>query len=60
MLGLVHDVARDEESGAAGRELAEHPPEVAAENRVEADGRLVEHDQLRLADECGCSETRAR
>ena len=35
----------------AGRELVEERPEVASQHRVEPDGRLVEHEQLRLAEE---------
>ena len=51
VVGLVHHVARDEQRRPVGGERAEHLPEVAAQHRVEADGRLVEHEQLRAADE---------
>ena len=48
---LVHHVARDEQRRAAGGELVEEVPEVAAQHRVEADGGLVEHEHLGLAEE---------
>ena len=47
-LGLVHDVAGHEDGGAAVGELVEQLPQVAAQHRVEADGRLVEHQQVGL------------
>ena len=45
-LGLVHDVAGDEHRGAGVGEPVEQRPQVAAQHRVEADGRLVEHEQV--------------
>ena len=50
--GLVHHVARDEEARADVGEPVEQVPQVDAEQRVEADGRLVEHEQV------GCAEER--
>ena len=52
-LRLVHDVARDEQRGAVVGEAAEGRPEVAAEHGVETDGRLVEDEQLGLAEQRG-------
>jgi hypothetical protein len=49
--GLVHHVAGDEQAGAVVGELVEGLPELAAEDRVDVDGRLVEHEQLRLAEQ---------
>ena len=47
---LVHDVAADDERRAAVGEGAEQSPQLVAQHRVEADGRLVEHDELGLAE----------
>ena len=58
--GLVHDVARDQQRGAAGRQLAEEVPQVPARHRIEADRRLVEHQQLGLASSAVASDTRDR
>ena len=49
-LGLVHDVARDEQRRAAVGECVELRPELGAQHRVEADGRLVEDEHLRVAE----------
>ncbi len=64
-LGLVHDVGGDEEGGAAvGGDAVEEVPQVAAEDRVEADGGLVEDEQVRGAEqgdgqgERGCADRR--
>ena len=51
--GLVHDVARHDERVPAFGEVAEELPQVAAQHRVEADGRLVEDEQAGAADERG-------
>ena len=48
---LVHDVARDEQRRAAVAPARGRSPTVAAQHRVEPDGRLVEHEQLRLVEE---------
>ena len=50
MPGLVHDVAGDEQRGAAGPSRGKAPRARGGE-RVETDRRLVEHDQLRVADQ---------
>ena len=50
-LGLVHDVAGDEHRGAVVGEPVEQRPEVAAQHRVEPDGRLVEDEQLGAAEQ---------
>ncbi len=51
-LGLVHDVGGDEECGAAvGGEAVEELPQVAAEYGVQADGRFVEDEEFRGAEE---------
>ena len=50
-VGLVHDVAGDEDRGAAVGEPVEQLPEVAAQHGVEADGRLVEHQQVGVAEQ---------
>jgi hypothetical protein len=49
--GLVHHVARDEQAGAGVGELVEGLPELAAEDRIDVDGRLVEHEQLRFPEQ---------
>ena len=46
-LGLVHHVARHEHGGPAVGDPVEQLPQVAAQHRVQADGRLVEHQQVR-------------
>ena len=51
MIGLVHDVARDEQRRAAPGESMAELPEVAAQDRVEPDRRLVEHEQVGLAEQ---------
>ena len=48
-LGLVHHVARDEDGRAALREVVEERPEVLAQDRVEPDRGLVEHQQVGLS-----------
>ena len=48
---LVHHVARDEQRRAAVGELVEEVPQVAAQHRVEPDGRLVEHEDVGLVEE---------
>ena len=48
-VGLVHHVAGDQQRGAVGGEVVEESPEVAPQQRVEPDRRLVEHEQLRFA-----------
>ena len=51
-LGLVHDVGGDEEGGAAGGgDVVEEVPEVAAQDRVEADRRFVEDEEFGGAEE---------
>lgn len=51
-LGLVHDVGGDEEGRAAAcRDVVEEVPEVAAQDRVEADGRFVEDQEFGGAEE---------
>src|SRR6478672_5000065 len=44
--GLVHDVAGDEQCGSRGGEGVEAVPEVVAQHGVEADGRLVEDQNI--------------
>ena len=51
--GLVHDVARDEQGGSGIREPVEQLPELHAQHGVEADRRLVEHEQLRSSEQGG-------
>ena len=51
--GLVHDMAGDQQGGAGIGQLAQDVPEVAAQGRVQSHGRLVEDEQLGLADEGG-------
>jgi hypothetical protein len=48
---LVHDVAAHDEGPAAVGEPAEQAPQVTAQHGVEADGRLVEDEQLRLGEQ---------
>ena len=48
--GLVHVVRRDEDRRAAAREAEELLPELAPALRVDAGGRLVEHEQLGVVD----------
>ena len=50
-LGLVHHVAGDEHGLAAVGEPVEERPQVAAQHRVEADGRLVEHQHVGVAEQ---------
>ena len=45
-LGLVHHVARHQHGRARVGEPVEERPQVPAQHRVEADGRLVEHQQV--------------
>jgi hypothetical protein len=50
-LRLVHDVARNDDRGAVLGHAAEALPELDAELRVDADGGLIEQEQLRLVHE---------
>ena len=45
-LRLVHHVGGDEQRAALLRERVEGRPQLAAQDGIEADGRLVEHEQL--------------
>ena len=47
-LGLVHVVRGDEQRDALGRELEQQIPQLAARDRIDARGRLVEEDDARL------------
>src|SRR5512133_1947530 len=49
-VGLVHHVARHDQRRPAFGELVEHAPQVATQQWVEPDGRLVEHEELWLAE----------
>ncbi len=49
--GLVHDVGRDEQRGAAVGQAVEEVPEVPAEYGVEPDGRFVQDQQVRGAEQ---------
>jgi len=51
VLGLVHHMARDQQRHSGLCELPEAGPEVGAQHRVEAGGRLVEDQQLGLVEE---------
>ena len=51
VVGLVHDVAGDEQSRAAAGELMELLPQVHPQHGVEADGWFVEHQQVRVGDQ---------
>ena len=53
-IGLVHHVARDEQRRPGLREPVERVPEIAAQHRVESDGRLVEDEHV------GATEQRGR
>src|SRR5205807_5477007 len=53
-VGLVHDVARDDDRRAAGGHAPEGLPELDPQLRVDAHGRLVEEEQLRAVDERAC------
>ncbi len=46
MVGLVHDVARNEQCYSAPGEFVELLPQVDAQHGVKADGGLVEHQQF--------------
>ena len=46
LVDLAEQVARDEDGGALGGELADEVPHLAGALRVEAVGRLVEHQQV--------------
>src|SRR5258708_3540026 len=50
-LGLIHDVARDDDGGAAGGKLAELLPDLGAQLRVDAHRRLVQDQQPWLVDD---------
>src|SRR5262249_58245403 len=49
-VGLVHDVARDEQRPAAFAETMKELPQVATKHRIEPDRRLVQHQQGRPAE----------
>ena len=52
-LGLVHVVRGDEERDALGGELEQQVPQLAARDRIDAGGRLVEEDHARLVHQRG-------
>src|SRR6202011_3579681 len=58
-LRLVHDVARDHDRGPAGRHFAEAVPELNPQLGIDADGGLVEEQQVRFVDQ-GASERASR
>ena len=61
VLRLVHDVAGGEQRRARRRASSvERAPEIAAQHRVEADRRLVEHEQLRARRRARPPATRGR
>ena len=52
-LGLVHVVGRDQHGHARGGEAVDLVPELAPRLRIDAGGRLVEQQQLRLVHDAG-------
>ena len=52
-LGLVHVVGRDQHGQAAGGELVDLVPELAPRLGIDAGGRLVEEQELRLVHDAG-------
>ena len=52
-LGLVHVVGGDQHGEAFAGEVVDHVPELAARLGVDAGGRLVEQQQLRLVQDAG-------
>ena len=52
-LGLVHVVRGDEQRDALGGELEQQIPQLAARDRIDAGGRLVEEDDARLVHQRG-------
>ena len=52
-LGLVHVVGRDQHGEAFAGEVVDHVPELAARLGVDAGGRLVEQEELRLVQDAG-------
>src|SRR5690606_22273301 len=48
-VGLVHDVAGDQEGAPGGGEVAEAAPQLFADDGVEPDGRLVEDQDFGIA-----------
>ncbi len=50
-LGLVHVVGGEHHRATLGTQVADHLPRLASGGGVEAGGRLVEEDQLGIADE---------
>jgi hypothetical protein len=47
MVGLVHDVAGDQQCRSAPGQLVELLPQIHAQNGIETDGGLVQHQQVR-------------
>jgi hypothetical protein len=52
VIGLVHDVAGDQQGGAAGGEPVELFPQVHPQHRVQPDGGLVEYQQVGVGHQC--------
>ena len=52
-LGLVHVVGRDQHGEAFARHVVDHVPELAPRLGVDAGGRLVEQQELRLMQDAG-------
>ena len=50
-LGLAHDVTRHQQGRPVTRQLREGAPELSPQHRIEPDGRLVEHQELGVAEE---------
>ena len=48
VIGLVHDMAGDEQGRSAPGELVELFPQVDPQHGVKADGGFVEHQQIRV------------
>ncbi len=53
LVGFFEVMRGEQDAGAAGRQAADRVPHLAAADRVQAGGRLVQQQQARRADEAG-------
>ena len=51
VVGLVHDVAGDQQRGAPARQGVEVQPQVGPQHRVEADRGFIENQEIGLTDQ---------
>ena len=52
VIGLIHDMARNQQGGSASGELTELLPQVDPQDGIQADRWFIEHQQVRMRHQC--------